>query len=155
MRKKNGEVCTSSSPGSGFSSMELMTVLATLALLAAFQYPSYIESMRKAKRTEGRSALMQLMQQQERYYSQHTTYIAFSAAASNGFKWYSGESPGTSSYEISASACKGDVIQNCVTLVAQPGAANVNRSYEDNPCGSLTLTSNGVQAATGSSTSCW
>jgi type IV pilus assembly protein PilE len=135
--------------------MELMTVLATLALLAAFQYPSYLESMRKAKRAEGRTALMQLMQQQERYYSQHTTYSAFSAAAPNGFKWYSGESPPSSAYEISASACKGDVIQNCVMLVAQPGTANVNRSYKDDACGGLTLTSNGVQAATGPSTSCW
>lgn len=155
MPPKSSEICTSRFRAAGFSSMELMIVLATLALLAALQYPSYQESVRKAKRAEARAALMQLMQQQERYYSQHTTYIAFSSAMPNGFKWHSGDSPETSAYEISAAACKGDVIQNCVTLVAQPGTVNVNRRYKDNACGSLTLTSNGAQAATGPSASCW
>jgi type IV pilus assembly protein PilE len=139
----------------GFSSLELMVVLATLAILAAFQYPSYQEAVRKTRRAEARTALLQLMQQEERYYTQHTTYVIFSSATSNGFKWYSGDSPPTSAYEISATACKGEVIQNCVMLTAEPGTAKVNSHFRDDACKSLTLTSNGAQAATGNTMPCW
>ena len=155
MRPENSSVYFIHRQTAGFSAMELMIVLATLALLAALQYPSYQESVRKARRAEVRAALMQLMQQQERYYSQHTSYVAFSAVAPNGFKWYSGDSPAVSAYEISAMACTRDVIQNCVALVAQPGTKRVKHDYTDDACGSLTLTSNGVQTASGPSVSCW
>jgi type IV pilus assembly protein PilE len=139
----------------GFSLLELMTVIVILAILAAIEYPTYKESVRKAKRAEGRAALMALMQQQERYYSQNSTYVAFSASAPNGFKWFSADSAASSSYEISATPCKDDTIQNCVLLTAEPGTAKVNASYKDEICLNLTLTSTGIRAASGSATHCW
>ncbi|MDB5761354.1 MAG: type pilin protein [Herminiimonas sp.] len=139
----------------GFSLIELMIVVAILAMLAAIEYPSYQESIRKTKRAEGGAALMQLMQQQERYYSQNNTYVAFSAAAPNGFKWFSGNTAATSSYEISAAACQDDTIRNCVMLTAKPGTKNVNSRYTDDACMSLTLTSTGIKAAAGNAVNCW
>lgn len=143
----------------GFSLIEIMVVVAIVAILAAIVYPSYQESIRKARRAEGRAALMALMQQQERYYSQNTSYIAFSSASTDAnekrFKWFSGDNAASSSYEINASACPGDMIQNCAMLTAKPGTEKVNSSHTDAACGNLTLTSSGEKHASGSATNCW
>jgi type IV pilus assembly protein PilE len=139
----------------GFSLIELMVVVVIVAILAAIEYPLYQESVRKARRAEGRAALMEVMQQQERYYSQNGTYIVFSAATANGYKWYSSNSAAASSYEISATACNDESIQNCVLLTAKPGTQNVNANYKDDPCGNLTLASSGEKAAAGSAAGCW
>jgi len=143
----------------GFTLIETMIVVVVLGILSAIAYPSYQESVRKTKRAEGRAALMRLMQQEERYYSQSTSYIAFSSGSVDGdetkFVWYSGDTPAASAYEISATACVDDVIQNCVLLTARPGTPKVNRAYTDPVCGNLTLTSTGVKSASSSQENCW
>ena len=139
----------------GFSLLELMVVLVILAILATLQYPSYKESVRKARRAEGRAALADAMQQQERFYSQQSTYAAFSAAVSNGFKWYSGDTPKASSYELRGEACKDDSLKNCIVIRAMPGTARVNANFQDDLCGELSLASNGVKSAAGTGNDCW
>lgn len=142
---------------SGFSLIQLIIALAVVGILAGIAYPSYQEAMRKAKRAEGRAALYQLMLQQERYYSQRNSYIAFSSGSTSEdemrFKWFSGNSPETSAYEIKAEACLGDTIQNCVRLVAMPGTANVNANFEDPACGNLAVASTGEKDA--NMPECW
>ena len=146
---------------SGFSLIELMTTLAIIAILAAVAYPSYQDSVRKARRAEGRAALMQLMQQQERYYSQNNSYIAFSSSSTDAggksFKWYSGDSPEHSAYEISGAACQNENIRDCVQLTASPGTSKVNASFKDAVCGKLMLTSTGEKTSSGAGAPgvCW
>jgi type IV pilus assembly protein PilE len=139
--------------------MEIMVATAIVALLATFAYPSYTSAMRKAKRAEARSALMQLIQEEERYYSQNNRYAVFSSDSSTAttrkFKWHSGDSPAKSAYEIVASTCAGDVIENCVQLVAKPGTSKVDAAYKDPECGELGLASNGKKTASGNGASCW
>lgn len=141
----------------GYTLIELMVVLLIMAILAAVAFPTYQATMLKSKRVEGRAALMQLMQQQERYYLLHTTYLSFSAQVSEqhsaGFKWYSGATAKTSAYEISAHACDDSGIRHCVRLVAQPGTIRVDASYQDRMCGALSLDSKGVRAA--DADNCW
>jgi type IV pilus assembly protein PilE len=141
----------------GFTMIELMITLVILAILAAVAFPSYQESVLKTRRTEGRAALMKAMQQEERYYSLHTTYLAFSSASidanEKSFSWFSGENAQGSFYEISAQACKGKVLRDCVLLTAQPGTNNVNAHYRDPKCGKLTLSSTGEKTA--DADSCW
>lgn len=133
----------------GFTFIEAIVVLAIIAILAGIAYPSYVDSVRKSRRVEGRAALFQLMQQQERYYSRHNSYIAFSASSTDEderqFKWFSGSSAIGSAYEIKAEACENDAIQNCVQLIAMPGTGNVDAGYRDPTCGDLTLSSTGVK----------
>lgn len=135
----------------GFTIIEVMITLVIIAILAAVALPSYQESVLKSKRTEGRAALMNTMQQQERYYSLHTTYLAFSSASTDvnqkRFSWFSGENAQTSFYEISAQACKDKNIRDCVLLKAQPGTSKVNTKYRDQKCGTLSLASNGEKTA--------
>jgi type IV pilus assembly protein PilE len=139
----------------GFTLIELMVVLVILAILAATQYPSYLESVRKTRRAEGRAALMQVMQQQERYYTQNGSYIAFSSTMPNGYKWYSGNTPASSAYEITATACDNDTLQNCVLLTATPGTARVDSAYKDHACGTLSFASNGTKTAAQHGGQCW
>src|SRR2546423_11359413 len=106
--------CSRAARHAGFSLLEIMIGIVIVALLAAIAYPSYTDAVRKAKRAEGRTAMMQLMEQQERYYSRYNTYISFSRSDPQGFKWFSGNSAPSSAYEISASACDGAGLQNCV-----------------------------------------
>lgn len=141
----------------GFTLVEVMAVVVIIVILAMIVYPSYQEAIRKGKRTEGRAALMQLLQQQERYYSNHNSYIKFSLASSDEdekkFKWFSGETAKSSAYEIKAEPCKDDTIQNCVQLIATPGTDAVESNYKDPDCGELTITSTGVKTA--NRTDCW
>lgn len=140
----------------GFTAVELMVVLIVMAILAAIAFPSYQDSVLKTKRAEGKAALMQLMQQQERHYSLHARYLAFSAASGDmapGFRWYSGDNPQSSLYEISAQACEEKDIRDCVTLRAVPGTRDVNRNFSDPVCGTLVLTSEGNKSA--DADHCW
>lgn len=141
----------------GFTLIETLVVLVVFAILAAVAYPSYRESVLKAKRAEGRAALTRIMQQQERYYSLHTTYLAFSSDSiginEKRFAWFSGDNARSSSYELSARACDGETIRDCVLLTARPGTIKVNRDYRDPVCGTFTLSSKGEQSA--DADRCW
>lgn len=141
----------------GFTLIEVMIVLGIMTILGSLIYPSYQGAVRKTKRTEGRAALFLLMQQQERYFSQHATYLAFSSASldveAKRFKWFSGDVPAASAYEISGAACPGDTLQGCILLTARPGTTKVNASYKDDECGELSLASSGLKLP--ARTECW
>jgi type IV pilus assembly protein PilE len=141
----------------GFTLVEAMIVMLIAAILAAIAYPSYREAVLKSRRTEGKAALMKLMQQQERYYALHATYLAFSADAGDDeakrFKWFSGDSPSSSFYEVDARACEDEGLRDCVILSAWPGSTRVNASYRDPLCGRLSLNSRGERSA--DAAQCW
>jgi type IV pilus assembly protein PilE len=145
----------------GFTLIEIMVVVVIVGILASVAFSSYSGGIIKAKRSEGKTALLKLMQQEEQFYTQNNSYIAFSKASVDAnemrFRWYSGESAATSSYEIKATACTGDTIQNCVLLTASPGTGNVNSNFKDTSCGDLTLTSTGVKdvSVVGAKSKCW
>jgi len=142
----------------GFTLIEMLVVLVIVSILAAVAYPSYSKHLVRTRRTEGQIALIEAMQQQERYYQQHNTYAAFSSSGSEGeaqgFRWWSGASAGLSLYELDAHACQGQDLADCVEVRATPGTAKVDRRFRDPECGALTLDSLGVHAAEGSGR-CW
>lgn len=141
----------------GFTLIELLVAVVVAALLAGIAYPSYVETVRKSKRMEGRAALMRLMQQQELFYSRHNSYISFSSSSSDEeekkFKWFSAHDAKSSVYEIKGEACQGETIQNCVLLTAMPGTGKVDANFKDPTCGELSLSSGGLKSAVGPD--CW
>ena len=142
----------------GFTLIEMLVVLAILAILAAMAYPSYAGHVVRTRRAEGQIALIEAMQQQERYRLQHNTYVAFSSSSgegeAQGFRWWSGNGAALSVYELDAHACPGQALADCVELRATPGTAKVDSRFRDPECGALTLDSLGVHAAEGSGR-CW
>lgn len=118
----------------GFTLIEVMIVVAIVGILAAIAYPSYVDSVRKGKRADGRAALTSLLQQQERYFTQNNTYATFpigNIPASLPFRDYSATDgvKATSNYLLGAQACLATTnggpipnVRDCVEVFAQPQA---------------------------------
>ncbi len=58
----------------GFTVPELMIVLAMLGIVSAIAYPSFVDSLRKGRRSEAMSALALVQQGEERFRSSNATY---------------------------------------------------------------------------------
>lgn len=142
-----------------FTLVEMLIVMAILLVLAALAYPSYSTYIIKARRVQAQSALLQTMQDQERYYTLHNTYLAFSADAggedAKRFKWWLGSSARRSAYELSGRACNQLSLQACIELRAEPGTARVDSTFRDAECETLSLDSTGKHGAGGRQTGCW
>lgn len=149
----------SSNGSNGFTLIELLIVLVLALILSAAAYPAYTEFAVRARRTEAQAALHLLMQQQERYFSRHGSYIAFDADATDddarAFQWWSGVKASSSAYEVEGKACDDAAITDCVQLIARPGTARVDGKFRDEACENLVLTSTGLRLATGPSPNCW
>jgi type IV pilus assembly protein PilE len=138
----------------GFTLIELMVVVVIAAILAAFAYPSYLEHTRRSRRVEAIAALTELLQREERHYSQQNSYFAFSREANRSdVKWFSGTTPASSSHEISARQCENEPLSTCVQLLAVPGTADVDSGFTDPGCGTLSITSSGLR--TPEQPACW
>jgi type IV pilus assembly protein PilE len=144
----------------GFTLVELMIVVAIVGILAAIAYPSYSEYVLRGRRAEGRTALTDLMQQQEKYFTQNNTYLAFTNTngvinpATAPFKTYSGDSGAAAGfYRLSAGLCAAPNNQAnvCIQLSATPRTAG-----SDPIANVLQIDSTGLKSCTGSdSTRCW
>lgn len=138
----------------GFTLLELMAALAIVILLASLSWSSYQHYVNRARRAEGRAAVLQVLLQQERHFAYQHRYQAFQPGpGESGFKWYSGGTPATSAYALSAQACAGEDLASCVQVSATPGDAHVDAAYRDTQCGVLRADSRGTRSADGND--CW
>jgi len=58
----------------GFTLIELVIAIAIVGILAAIALPSFLEQIRKSRRSEALQGLTQIQTAQERWRSNHTTY---------------------------------------------------------------------------------
>ena len=147
--------------GRGFTLIELMITLAVIAILAAIAYPSYQDSVRKSRRADAKSVLLNAAQWMERFYTENNRYHQDRAGTAVALPVGLTQAPiegVTKYYNISLTDCAGaaQVTANSFTLRAAPiaGSPQVN-----DRCGALTLTSTGVRgvcvAAPPTADECW
>jgi type IV pilus assembly protein PilE len=118
----------------GVTLIELMITVAVVALLAAVAYPSYVEQVRKSKRTDARTALLQAAQQMERCYTRNQTFVG---CLSLPFTVQAG------TYQVSNGGAA--PTQTSFLLVAAPQGSQA----ADTKCGSFSITDANVRAVTG------
>lgn len=133
----------------GFTLIEVMIVVAVIGILAAIAYPSYQEHVRKARRADAQTALLELAQFMERHYTANGKYLTAANAAPDLPFDQAPKDGGAKYYDLSFSAAP---TASSYTLRAVPKGSMAGDS-----CGTLTLSNTGAkgQAAGASLATCW
>ena len=129
----------------GFTLIEVMIVVAIVAIIAAFAYPSYQDSVRKSRRADAKQALTDLAARMEQYYISNKSYTTTVANV--------GLSTATSPegyYTLSVAAGPTTAIATSYTLTA--AATSKGNQNADTACATMTLNSVGTRTP---STGCW
>ena len=140
---------------SGFTLMELIVAMTITAILASVAYPLYTNYVLKARRTEGKSALMRVQGALERYYTVYNGYTTDPAAlqlptcTGSPTSTFSADSCSTSAYTITISPGTGGIATS-YAITATPVKA-------DATCGNLKLDQTNVKSysGTGTTNDCW
>jgi len=132
-------------PAAGFTLIELMITLLVIAILSAIAYPIYEHQMIESRRTEARSALLELAAREERYYA---TQDAYTTTASQ--LGYTGTWPivigSDGYYEMKVPTLSTNPPGYTLTAVPAPGSVQ----QQDTTCASLSVNSAGVESSTNS-----
>ncbi len=121
----------------GFTLIELMVVIAIVAIITAVAVPSYNRYVEKSRRADGQSALMNAAQAMERCFTRSNSYLGCTipAQSQDGF------------YTLGFNARTATTY----TLTATPAGAQTT-----DPCGTYTLDHLGVRGHGGAAADrCW
>jgi type IV pilus assembly protein PilE len=142
---------------SGFTLIELMVTVAIVTILATIAVTSYTSQVQKSRRTEAKSALLDLAGREERLFS--TTNAYSSDEAFLGYATVAGTPMtnmnfGNGYYTLTAVVAPA-VNPTTYTLTATPVAGSSQAG--DTTCGAFSVNQLGVQAVSGTGTpaSCW
>jgi type IV pilus assembly protein PilE len=135
----------------GMTLIELMIVVAILGIIVAIGYPSYLDHVKKSRRTEGMGELLELADRMERHYSDTGTYdqadgtdmtaaVIYQSTTQNGY------------YTLSVDAGTDNVQFTARAAPTSKGQQNTDK------CGTFIVTSQGTKSVTGgalSTADCW
>ena len=125
----------------GFTLIELMIVVVIIGILASIAYPSYQDYVIRAKRADGKAALLKVQLAQEKYRANNISYgslaqLGLADTSPDGYYFIAIPSRGTTTY----------------TATATPVLP-----FTDSKCGALVIDQTGKKTVTGSDTdaNCW
>ena len=140
----------------GFSLIELLVVVAIVGILTTIAYPGYREYVTRARRSDGQTALLDLANRMERYYSTDHSYQTATIDSNKTTDILGSNESNGGWYSLSIRhATDADYL-----LQASPKGT---QATSDTRCQSLTLNSFGAQGITtgpagpptGTATQCW
>ena len=124
---------------SGFTLIELMVVVAIVAILAAIALPSFADQMRKSRRAEAVTALQDAQLRLEKWRVDHSSFAGSGVTI-----------PASSHYTFTITAVA--ATPNAYAVSAAPSTA----SQQKDSCGTMTITNTaGVVTKTPTGTGCW
>lgn len=131
----------------GFTLIELMVVITIATILLTIAVPSYTSQMRKSRRTEARTALLDLAAREERFFSTNSAYTIVP-----GNLGYAGTFPvqvGSAYYQVSVTT------PTATTFTAT--ATRINAQVGDTACGDFSIDNTGAQTVSGATAAktCW
>jgi type IV pilus assembly protein PilE len=123
----------------GFTLLELMITVAVIGILAAIGYPSYLDQIRKARRAEAQSLLMNIAARQQQMLLDTRSYAATVSALNITV-------PGTVQQTYGVAISVGTAAVPSFTATATPSG-----SQAADKCGAMSIN----QTGTKSPSSCW
>ena len=143
----------------GFTLIELMIAVAIVGILAALAYPAYLGSVRKAHRSDAKTALLDLAQREERYMSTSNLYtidpvaLGYNAGTTLPISVVQG---GTTYYTMTVSLVAADPAATPPKPAGYNATATaVGTQVKDTACPSFTLANTGVQGPASTAAACW
>jgi len=129
-------------PNRGFTLVEMMITVAVLGILAAIALPSFLDSIRKGRRSDAFAALSAVQQAQERWRGNRNAYttsltpqpgddppgLGLAASSSRGYYSIAINAAGASSYTATATAVAGTLQagdESCQRLRVRVVAGNI------------------------------
>jgi type IV pilus assembly protein PilE len=137
----------------GFTLIELMVVLVIASVLIAIAVPSYISSARKSRRTEAKTALLDMAGREERYFDTSSPPVYTIVPSQLGY--------GAAAFPVTVGSGYYSVTLVLTAVAGVPGytitATPVAGSDQakDAQCQTFTLTNTGVQTSAPNTTACW
>ena len=129
----------------GFTLIELMIVVAVVAILASIAVPSYQEQIRKSRRAQAKADMVEYAQMAERYFTVNNTYVGFALPTAQSPR----EAGATARYTL---ALNPESTASTFTI-----AATAVGTQASDRCGNLGVTNTGLKTKSGSValSECW
>ncbi|MCP4047022.1 MAG: prepilin-type N-terminal cleavage/methylation domain-containing protein [Gammaproteobacteria bacterium] len=119
----------------GFTLVELMLVIAIMAILVALALPNYQQSIRKGRRADAQTDLIEFIGQAERVFTQTNSYATATLPANTDYYTYT--------FSVAAS----------VTAYTIQAAPKTIQNQDD--CGTMRIDQAGLRTKTGTLADCW
>jgi type IV pilus assembly protein PilE len=155
-RRPRTRVCASG----GFTLVELLVAMVIAGILLAIAIPGYNGYVRQGRRTDAKSALLDMASMEERYFSMQNIYSQLTTDLG-----YTGAWPvtvGSGYYQVSISQFTPATLPTAASPGGTPATYTLQAvpvptgdQAKDTACTSFTLTSQGVQSSTPAGGSCW
>ncbi|MDE2305202.1 MAG: prepilin-type N-terminal cleavage/methylation domain-containing protein [Gammaproteobacteria bacterium] len=141
----------------GFTLIELIIAMIVAAVLAAIAIPAYSSFVRQGRRTDAKTALLDMAGLEERYYSTTNTYSSAASALGYGSAAWP-VTVGSGYYQIAQPTVTAAVAPTSTAPAGTPASFSITATaigdqVNDTACQTFTVDSTGARTAT--SANCW